>query len=167
MAYIKKTADTVFINGRIITVNDGDEIAQALAISGNRIVFTGTDGEAEELIDKHTEVIDLNGRTLMPGIIDSHFHPILSGLLGAELDSAMIDTTYSNCKSLEDMLNMIRDVVAIKKPGEWVSMMGYEPLLLPEKRHPTIEELDEIAPDNPVHCMHGGGTYLYVQQQSP
>ena len=157
MANIRISADTVFKNGRVITVNDKDEITEALAIRDNKIVYTGPDAGLAGLIDDATEVIDLGGRTLMPGIIDSHFHPILSGLLGPELDAAMIDTTYSNCKSLEEMLNMLKEAVAGKKPGEWVSMMGYEPLLLPEKRHPTIEELDSIAPENPVHCMHGGG----------
>ena len=55
------------------------------------------------------------------------------------------------------MLDLLKQAVVRKKPGEWISMMGYEPLLLPEERHPTIEELDRIAPKNPVHCMHGGG----------
>jgi len=151
------SADTVFKNGRVITVNDNDEITQALAIKDNKIVFTGSDEELIELIDDKTEVIDLKGRTLMPGIIDSHFHPILAGLIGKELDAAMIDTTYGNCKSLSEMLEILKKAVASKKPGEWVSMMGYEPLLLPEQRHPTIKELDELAPNNPVHCMHGGG----------
>ena len=56
----------------------------------------------------------------------------------AELDAAMIDTFYKNCKSLAEMLDLLKKAVARKKPGQWVSMMGYEPLLLPEQRHPTI-----------------------------
>lgn len=151
------TPDLVFKNGKVLTVNGRDEIAQALAVKDNKIIFVGSDHELEELIGDKTDVIDLDGRTLMPGIIDSHFHPILAGLLGPELDAAMIDTTYTQCKSLADMLDTLKKAVALKKPGQWVSMMGYEPLLLPEQRHPTIEELDTLAPDNPVHCMHGGG----------
>jgi len=150
-------ADIAFKNGRVITVNDNDEIAEALAVKDNKIVFVGPEAELNNIIDEQTEVIDLAGRTLMPGIIDSHFHPILAGLLGPELDSAMINTFYANCKSLSEMLDTLKKAVAQKAAGEWVSMMGYEPLLLPEQRHPAIEELDEIAPDNPVHCMHGGG----------
>ncbi len=150
-------ADIAFINGKVITVNNNDELTEALAVKENKIVFVGSDAGIKSVINENTKVIDLNGRTLMPGIIDSHFHPILSGFIGAELDSAMIDTTFKNCKSLEQMLDLLKQAVALKKPGRWVSMMGYEPLLLPEKRHPTIEELDAIAPDNPVHCMHGGG----------
>ena len=93
----------------------------------------------------------------MPGIIDSHYHPILSGLLGTSPDSVIIDTFTDNCKSLKDMFQILDAAVKIKEKGEWISMMGYEPLLLPERRHPTIDELDECAPENPVHCMHGGG----------
>ncbi len=150
-------ADTVFRNGRVLTVNAGDVIAEALAVKGNRIVYVGTNDGLDEYIDDKTEQIDLAGRTLMPGIIDSHFHPILAGFIGTELDSAMINTSASNCRSLAEMLDLLKKAVALKQPGQWVSMMGYEPLLLPEKRHPSIEELDAIAPDNPVHCMHGGG----------
>ena len=150
-------ADIIFKNGRVITVNASDDIAEAAAVKDNRIVYIGTSEGAEKLADGKTEVIDLQGRTLMPGIIDSHFHPILAGLLGPELDSAMINTTFTYCKSLAAMLETLEEAVKLKQPGQWVSMMGYEPLLLPEKRHPTIEELDGIAPDNPVHCMHGGG----------
>lgn len=157
MALRLGAADTAFKNGKIITVNEKDEIAEALAVKDNKIVFVGADKDIESLIDEKTEVIDLGGRTLMPGIIDSHFHPILSGLLGPELDAAMINTTFANCKSLADMLETLKKAVATKDAGRWVSMMGYEPLLLPEQRHPTIEELDTIAPENPVHCMHGGG----------
>lgn len=157
MALRLASADIVFKNGRVITVNENDDIAQALAVKDNKIVFVGTNDEIIELIDEKTEVVNLNGRTLMPGIIDSHFHPILSGLLGTELDSAMINTTFANCKSLADMLETLKKAVVLKKTGDWVSMMGYEPLLLPEGRHPTIDELDAIAPKNPVHCMHGGG----------
>ncbi|MBI9104534.1 MAG: amidohydrolase [Spirochaetales bacterium] len=157
MAFRLTSADTVFKNGKVLTVNKNNEICQALAIKDNKIIFTGADSELEGIIDDKTEIIDLEGRTLMPGIIDSHFHPILAGLIGRELNSAMIDTTFGNCKTLADMLELLKKAVALKRPGQWISMMGYEPLLLPEQRHPTIEELDVLAPDNPVHCMHGGG----------
>ena len=75
-------ADIIFKNGRVITVNPHDDIAQALAVKGNRIIFVGSDAEMKDFRGDRTEVIDLAGRTLMPGIIDSHFHPILAGLLG-------------------------------------------------------------------------------------
>ncbi len=150
-------ADLAFKNGRVILVDELDGLAEAVAVKGNKIVFAGTDKELDEIIDSRTRVIDLGGRTLMPGLNDTHYHPILLGLIGPELDAAMIDTFHDNCRSLADMLEMLKKAAAVKKPGQWISMMGYEPSLFPEQRHPTIEELDAIAPDNPVHCMHGGG----------
>lgn len=149
--------DYAFKNGKVITVNKGDDMAEAVGIKNNKIVFVGTTRELEKLTDAKTKVIDLQGRTLMPGIIDTHYHPILNGLLENAVDAPMIDTRRSVCGSVAEILSLIREAVKIKKEGEWVSMMGYEPLLLAEKRHPTIEELDQAAPNNPVHCMHGGG----------
>lgn len=150
--------DTAFINGSVITVNEGDEIAEALGVSGNRIACVGSNAGIKPLLSGDTRVIDLAGRTLMPGIVDTHFHPILSGLLGARHDSGMIDTTPARCGSLGEMLALARQAAGRKRPGEWISMMGYEPeLFSDEKRHPTIQELDAAAPENPVHCMHGGG----------
>jgi predicted amidohydrolase YtcJ len=149
------TVDIAFKNGKVITVNPDDRIEQAVGIKGNKIVFVGTDEELEKIIDDKTKVIDLAGRTLMPGMIDTHYHPILSGLIDDGADAPMINTF--GCKSIKEILDLIKEAVAIKKPGQWISMMGYEPTLLAENRHPTIEELDAAAPNNPVHCMHGGG----------
>lgn len=149
--------DIAFKNGSVITVNEKDEICEAVGIKGNKIVFIGTNADLDKLIDENTKVIDVKGKTLMPGLIDTHIHPILDGLAGKEVDAAMIDTFSGNCKSLAQMLGMLKEAVKIKEPGQWISMMGYEPSLFPEKRHPSIQELNEIAPNNPVHCSHGGG----------
>lgn len=159
--YLKKIPgplDIALVGGSVVTVNDQDDVAEALGIIGNRIASVGGREEIEGRISSATTVVDLKGRTLMPGINDTHFHPILNGLLGSERNSGMVDTTRKNCPSLEEMLALLRDAVGQKGPGEWVSMMGYEPeLFTDEQRHPTLSELDGLAPHNPVHCMHGGG----------
>ncbi|MDR2946038.1 MAG: amidohydrolase [Candidatus Adiutrix sp.] len=157
MSFDYSYADVAFKNGKVLLVDAQDGTAEAVAVKGNKIVFAGTNAELEKIIDPKTKVIDLAGRTLMPGMNDTHYHPILSGLLGPELDAAMINTYHGHCASLAEMLETLKKALALKKPGQWVSMMGYEPTLFPECRHPTIEELDAIAPNNPVHCMHGGG----------
>lgn len=155
---IRNYCDIAFLSGNIITVDPRDSVCEAIAIKSNKILWVGTNAEVRQFIGPASKVYNLKGRTVMPGINDTHFHPILSGLLGATLDSGMIDTTYKNCSTLEAMFEKLRQAVAGKAKGEWISMMGYEPLLFQtEKRHPTIQELDEIAPENPVHCMHGGG----------
>lgn len=147
--------DIAFKNGKVITVDPKNSIVQAVGIKKNKIVFVGSDKEIETIIDDKTKVVDLKGRTLMPGIIDTHYHPILSGLIDDGADAPMINTF--GCRTINEILDLIREAVSIKKPGDWISMMGYEPTLLKENRHPTINELDEAAPENPVHCMHGGG----------
>ena len=149
--------DIAFKNGKVITVNEKDEICEAVAIKGNKIVFVGSNEDLEKIIDEKTKVYDLNGRTLMPGMIDTHIHPFLIGLLGTDPDSPMISLFGDRIKSIADIKNEIDKVLAIKKPGEWVSMWGYEAPNLIEKRDPTIEELDAFAPENPVQCMEGSG----------
>lgn len=149
--------DIALYNGSVITVNAKDEIAQAVGIKKNKIVFVGKNEEIMQYISDTTTVIDLKGATLMPGIIDSHVHPILNGFIGNEADAAIVNTGISQCKSVAEMLDLFKQAVAVRKKGEWISSMGYEPMFLEEKRHPTIEELDAVAPDNPLQCMHVGG----------
>ncbi len=149
--------DQAFINGTIITVNREDTVAEAFGVKKNKIAFVGSRDAIKAHIGPTTQVVDLKGKTLMPGLIDSHYHPILAGLLGKGPEAAMIDVFPKNCPSLKVLLDIIRDAVKKKQQGQWVSLMGYEPSLFPEKRHPTLEELDQVAPEHPVHCMHGGG----------
>lgn len=149
--------DIAFKNGSVITVNEKDEVSQACGIKGNKIVFVGADAEIDALIDEHTKVIDLKGRTLMPGINDSHFHPILNGMIAEEYDSAIVDTGYSRIKNIARLLNLLRGIAKTKKPGEWISTMGYEAAQLEDQRHPTLEELDEAVPDNPLQCLTCNG----------
>lgn len=150
-------ADMVFINGTVITVDKNDSIQEAVGISDNRIIFVGKNEDIRELITEDTKVIDLEGRSVIPGIIDSHFHPILNGFSENSVDAAMININQSQCGSVREILQILKAAVDKRGPGKWVSAMGYEPALLKEQRHPTIEELDEIAPENPIHCSHIGG----------
>ena len=157
MSFDYSYIDTAFINGRVITVNENDDIVEAVGIKGNRIVYVGTTEELKTLIDDKTKVYDLGGRTLMPGMIDTHIHPFLLGLLNPTPDSPMISLFGPRIGSLADIKTEIDKALAIKKPGEWISMWGYEAPNLIEKRDPTIEELDAWAPENPVQCMEGSG----------
>ena len=157
MKFDKSYVDIGFYNGSVITVNKADDIVTAVGVKGNKIVYVGDDKGLEAIVDESTEMIDLKGRTLMPGIIDSHYHPILSGFFGNEPDSAIINTKKDNCRSIDDIKEKIRESISLKKPGDWVSMMGYDTQTLREDRHPNIDDLDQVSPNNPVQCMHIGG----------
>lgn len=149
--------DMAFVNGRIITANSGNEIVEAAAIRGSQIVYAGDEKGLREILSNQTKIYDLKGRSMVPGFIDTHYHPILKGLFGTTADSAVIDTGYDNCKSIRDILTLVREAAKSRKPGEWISMMGYDQNKVEEKRHVTIEELDHAAPDNPVQCMRTCG----------
>ena len=149
--------DYAFINGSVITMNDANEIVAAAGVRGNRIACVGTADEVLRCAGSRTEIIDLSGRSLIPGLIDTHFHPILSGLFGTTPDASIINTGYEQCKSVADILKLVREAVKTRRPGDWISMMGYDQNRLLEKRHVTLSELDEAAPDNPEQCMRTCG----------
>lgn len=157
MKFDSSYIDFAFINGTVITVNERDDIVEAVGVKGNRIVFVGNNQELLSLIDDKTKTIDLKGRSLIPGFIDCHYHPILNGFFGSTEAAAIIDTSFDNCPSIEDILNLVKKAVKTRSPGAWISMMGYDQNSVLEKRHITREELDDAAPNNPVQCMRTCG----------
>ena len=157
MNYDFRRIDVAFKNGKVITVDEHDTLAEAVGIKGNKIVFVGTNEELDTLVDSSTKVIDLQGRSLTTGFIDTHIHPFLIGSLGDDPDSPMINLFGDRATSVHGILDKIREVLTVKKPGEWISMWGYEVYNLEEHRDPTLEELDAVAPENPGQCMEGSG----------
>lgn len=157
MAFDPTPIELALINGNIITVNQSNDICEAVGVKGNRVVFVGTNAELALWITDRTKVIDLKGRSLTPGFIDTHYHPILHGFFGNEPGAAIINTGYDNCQSIEQILDLVRKAVDQRAPGEWISMMGYDQNRIAEKRHVTKEELDQAAPNNPVQCMRTCG----------
>ena len=145
--------DMAFINGQVVTVNEKDEICEAVGIKKNKIVYVGSNEEIKQLLTPETKVIDLGGRTMCPGFIDSHFHSILGGFMG----DAILDATYPGCQSIEDVKNLVREAAKTTPKGGWIKLWGYDNNKLKEHRHVTIEDLDEAAPDHPVQCMRTCG----------
>ena len=95
-------------------------LCQAVGIKNNKIVFVGSDEDIVKIIDEKTVVYDLKGRTLMPGLIDTHIHPILMGLIRPDLNSPIISLFGNNATSVEEILEKIRSAIKLKKPGEEV-----------------------------------------------
>jgi predicted amidohydrolase YtcJ len=136
--------DLVLINGKIVTVDDRFTIAQALAIRGPQIIKVGTTAEIDALKGPATRVIDLGGRTVIPGLIDNHSHWVRA----AEHDELRFDGVTSRAHALD----MLSQRVAKSKPGEWIVVLGgwSEEQFTDDPRGFSLEELDRIAPNNPV-----------------
>lgn len=137
-------ADTILVNGKIVTVDDRFTIAQALAIKGGRIVAVGKTAEIAKLADASTRKIDLKGRTVIPGLIDNHAHWIRA----AEHDELRFDGVTSRKQALK----MLSERVRAARPGEWIVTLGgwSEEQFNDDPRGFPLDELDRIAPDNPV-----------------
>ena len=135
-------ADIAILNGNIVTMNK-DLLAEAVAIKGDRIIFVGSDNAVKKYINEETLIIDADGKTVLPGLIDCHMH--LAGL-GFSLQS--ID--LRNIKSIEELKKKVGEKIDEVKPGKWILGRGWDQELFIEKRYPNRWDLDEVAPNNPV-----------------
>jgi len=143
-------ADLVLTNGKIITVDPKGTIAEAVAIKFGKILAVGSEKDIKPLINKKTKVLDLKGKTILPGFIDSHCHPLYEGLAKV----MAIDCSYeSGVRSIRDIQNRIREKAKTTPKGEWINVVNVDDSKLIEKRHLTRWELDEAAPAHPV-CVN-------------
>jgi predicted amidohydrolase YtcJ len=148
---VSPAADAIFINGKIITVNSKDEIAEALAIRGDRILRVGSRPYVEQTIAHHTRVVDLTGRAMIPGLVDNHIHMTNSP------QRRWVDCTYSNCPSIAGIAEKIAERVRETKSGEWILGRGFQAARLAEKRNPNRFDLDPVSPNNPVGIANREG----------
>ena len=139
----KPEADTIFYRGKVLTLNDQFHIVQAIAIKDGKILATGTDIEILDYSGKHTKVIDLNNRTLIPGLIDAHAHPV------AASQSELI-AEIPNVHTIKDLLNWIKTQTASKKEGEWIIHPKFFITRMHDMRRMSIGELDSVSPHHPV-----------------
>jgi predicted amidohydrolase YtcJ len=147
-AAIAQTADTVLINGKIVTADAKGAIHQALAIRDGRIVAMGSSAAIQREIGRATRMIDLGGRTVIPGLIDSHMHAIRAAL------SYSTEVHWFGAPSLEDALGRLREAARKARPGDWLVVAGgWTEEQFRERRRPTQAELLAAAPDNPVYVQ--------------
>ena len=139
-----QAVDTILVNGKIITVDDRFTITQALAIKSQRVVATGSNAEIRKLAIADTRVIDLKGRTVIPGLIDNHSHWIRA----AEHDELRFDGVTSRAQAVQMLTLRVRSA----KVGEWVSVLGgwSEEQFTDDPRGFSLAELDKLAPDTPL-----------------
>ena len=148
-----ETADVVLINGKILTVDAQDSIAEAVAIRRGKIVAVGSNGDITQRVGKGTRVIDLHGRTATPGLIDSHNHFADGGV------NQLYHVELSDAVRIDDVLRKVREKVATLKPGEWLLGNGWDEGKLAELRYVYAADLDKATPKNPVWLSHTTGHY--------
>ncbi len=141
--------DLVLHRGLFTTLDRSNPTANAVAIKGGRFLAVGRDAEIMRLAGKKTRVIDLKGCRILPGLIDNHLHIIRGGL------NFNMELRWDGVRSLADALSMLKRQVAVTPPPQWVRVVGgFAEHQFAEKRLPTIEELNAIAPETPVFLLH-------------
>jgi len=150
------SGDLILINGKIITVDQKDSIAQALAIHDGKIVAIGTNEEIRKIAAKDSRVIDLRGRTATPGLIDTHCHfDETERIYGLEL---------SKITRVSEAVELVRQKTSSSKPGEWVTGSGWDEGKLTELRYITAADLDKVSPA----IQSGSATPLVItESQTP
>ena len=144
-------ADTLYTGGDIITMRGPQpEMAEALAVKNGKILFVGPLAEAQALVGPATTTIDLAGKTLLPGFIDTHGHFVYFG-------KNLVDADLFGCTDIPDLLARMKKQAERTPAGAWIVGFGYQPRQMKENRAPTIEELDGVAADRPVMIVDSSG----------
>src|SRR6266850_1902183 len=149
MAVEHNSPELILINGRIATVDHSRPFAEAVAIQNGRFISVGSNEEIMRLRASNTETIDLGGRTVIPGLNDSHMHPIRGGL------NYNMELRWDGVPSLADAMRILKEQAQRSPPPQWVRVIGgWTEFQFAERRMPTLEEINQAAPDTPVFVLH-------------
>ncbi|MFP6625288.1 MAG: amidohydrolase [Myxococcota bacterium] len=146
----------LYVGGSIVTMDPQNRVVEALAVDGDRIVSTGSRAELRAWAeDAGAEVIDLDGRTIVPGFIDAHGHYPGAGLAAVFVD--LNSPPIGSVESIENLVTLLSQRAAETPEGEWILGIGYDDTLMLEQRHPTRHDLDRASTRHPVGVLHISG----------
>jgi len=155
-AQILVYADTVYLHGAVITLDAGARTAQAVAVRDGKILAVGTDAEIQRLASSQTTVVNLRGKTMLPGFYAAHDHfpgAGMNALFYVDLNSPPI----GKMQSIADIVAALKERARTAPPGAWIVGRGYDDTLLREKRHPNRYDLDQASSDHPIWISHISG----------
>ncbi|KAB2687124.1 amidohydrolase [Brucella tritici] len=160
MAFAQQAAapagDIIFKGGTILTMNDKAPRAEAIAVRGNKILAVGKLDDVQSAIGSGAQVVDLQGRTLMPGLIDPHMHFVFTAF------EDWIDVSPITTPDYATVWSKLQKGVADAKPGEWVRAQQFDASITRDAKIPTIAELDALAPNNPFFMQESNGHIAYA-----
>src|SRR5215471_21139002 len=150
-------ADTIYTNGEVITVNDAQPSAEAVAVKDGKILAVGARDDVMRYQGPSTEVVDLKGRTMVPGFVDGHSHICDYGALWGY--PTLSPPPVGDVKNIDDIIVKMRRFIQEMKIPRGVAVFGngYDDSMLAEKRHPAKEDLDRVSTENPVVIVHASG----------
>jgi predicted amidohydrolase YtcJ len=153
----KQAADIIYSGGDIVTINDAQPTAEAVAVADGKIIAVGKKPEVLKHKGNATKMFDLRGKTLLPGFFDAHSH-VLPTALGA-ITADLYPPPIGKIDSMEKLKAALLAYKAEKKmkPGQWIIGMNYDDTLLSEKRHPTRDDLDQVSTEHPIFILHISG----------
>jgi predicted amidohydrolase YtcJ len=155
-------ADTVLINGKIVTMN-GNYVVEAVAIKYGKFLMVGTNENIAKVIGKDTKIIDLKGKTVVPGLIDSHSHMIS---VGARCKLNVDLSEEAGVHSIDDLVERLRERASQTPIGDWVLGYQEDDSKLAEKRHPTRWELDKASEEHPIIISTVGGHFSIANSKA-
>jgi predicted amidohydrolase YtcJ len=154
-AWADGAADRILVNGRILTVDAADRVAEAIAIRDGRILAVGTTAEIERLAGPATERIDLAGRAATPGLIDAHVHFASAGLMRL----TNIDLSFPQVKGVADIVRLAAERAQAVPEGEWIRGRGWDEGKLAERRLVIAADLDPVTAGRPAWLLQTSGHY--------
>jgi len=143
-------ADLIIVNGKIITVDPNDSIVEAVACKGEKIIAVGSNEKVKAYAGKHTKVVDLEGKTMTPGFVDTHVHFSSGGRRVRYVDLRYV-------RSMDALIEAIKKKAETFPKGRWVQGYGYNESKLTEKRFPNRYDLDKASTDHPISITRQGG----------
>jgi len=140
--------DLIFFGGYILTMDDNQPVVEAIAVEDGRITAIGTEQNIIKLRDWRTKIVNLQGKTLMPGLIEAHCHPIATAVL-----SQVVNISGFTYNSRAEIMATIGSAVKKSSPGKWVLAFGWDPVLVKDLRNPILAELDSISTEVPIFIL--------------
>ena len=145
-------ADLILRNATVLTMDVQQPVAEAVAISGNRILSVGTNKAIDRFSSRYTRIIDCNNLLIHPGFVDAHIHPLA---FARHLSS--VKCSGRDIQNINDIVTKLNPVSTSTNFGEWITGVDYDDDTLAERRHPSRWDLDAYNPDNPVRLIHRSG----------